>query len=141
MKTRHTFRLNRKLLAYDQNMHQIKNFKGLFFIFSVLYLPVLNLPPLISGSTVSEDAGIEHRTVATSALAVRRYKLSARSHPLSAIVLIHSRLDLMHFRLDLIQSRLDLIHPRLDPIHSRLDLIRPSYLREIDGKLRSCIHG
>jgi hypothetical protein len=32
-------------------------------------------------STVSEDAGIEPRTVATSALAVRRSNRSARSHP------------------------------------------------------------
>jgi hypothetical protein len=37
-----------------------------------------------SNSTVSEDAGIEPRTVATLALAVRRSNLSARSHPLSA---------------------------------------------------------
>ncbi len=34
-----------------------------------------------SDSTVSEDAGIEPRTVATSALAVRRFNHSARSHP------------------------------------------------------------
>jgi hypothetical protein len=36
-------------------------------------------PP--SDSTVSEDAGIEPRTVATSALAVRHSNLSAKSHP------------------------------------------------------------
>ncbi len=34
-----------------------------------------------SDSTVSEDAGIEPRTVATNPLAVRRSKHSARSHP------------------------------------------------------------
>ncbi len=34
-----------------------------------------------SDSTVSEDAEIEPRTVATTALAVRRYNHSARSHP------------------------------------------------------------
>jgi hypothetical protein len=34
-----------------------------------------------SDSTVSEDAGIEHRTVANMALAVRRPNHSARSHP------------------------------------------------------------
>jgi hypothetical protein len=34
-----------------------------------------------SDSTVSEDAGIEPRTVATTALAVRRSNHSARSHP------------------------------------------------------------
>ncbi len=37
-----------------------------------------------TGSTVSEDAGIEPRTVATTALAVRRTNHSARSHPHSA---------------------------------------------------------
>ncbi len=46
-------------------------------IFYVLYSTVLN--PL--DSTVSGDAGIEPRTVATSALVVRRSKHSARSHP------------------------------------------------------------
>jgi hypothetical protein len=35
-----------------------------------------------SDSTVSKDAGIEPRTVATSALAVRRSNHWARSHPL-----------------------------------------------------------
>jgi hypothetical protein len=34
-----------------------------------------------SDSTVSEDAGIEPRTVATTALTVRRLNHSARSHP------------------------------------------------------------
>jgi hypothetical protein len=34
-----------------------------------------------SDSDVSEDAGIESRTVATMALAVRRSNHSARSHP------------------------------------------------------------
>ncbi len=34
-----------------------------------------------SDSTVSEDAGIEPRTVATTALAVRRSNQAARSHP------------------------------------------------------------
>jgi hypothetical protein len=34
-----------------------------------------------SDSTVSEDAGIEPRTVATTALTVRHSNLSARSHP------------------------------------------------------------
>jgi hypothetical protein len=37
-----------------------------------------------SDSTVSEDAEIEPRTVATLELAVRRFNLSARSHPHSA---------------------------------------------------------
>jgi hypothetical protein len=34
-----------------------------------------------SDSTVSEDAGVEPGTVATTALAVRRSKYTARSHP------------------------------------------------------------
>jgi hypothetical protein len=68
-----------------------------------------------SDSTVSEDAWIEPRTVATSALAVRRSNHSARSH--------HKRLDLILNRLDLILNRLDLILNRLDLILNRLDLI------------------
>jgi hypothetical protein len=40
----------------------------------------------LSDSTVSEDVGIEHRTVATSALAVRRSNPSDRSHPLVEIL-------------------------------------------------------
>ncbi len=43
-----------------------------------------------SDSTVLEDAGIEPRTVATTALAVRRSRRSARSHP-QATDLIHNR--------------------------------------------------
>jgi hypothetical protein len=62
-----------------------------------------------SDSAVSEDAEIEHRTVATTAL------LSDA---------LTTRLDLIHARLDLIHARLDLIHARLDLIHARLDLIQ-----------------
>jgi hypothetical protein len=39
-----------------------------------------------SDSILSEDAGIEPRTVATSALAVRRTKHSATYHPLGCIL-------------------------------------------------------
>ncbi len=42
-----------------------------------------------SDSTVSEDAEIEPRTVATSALAVRRSNQSVRSHPPTRLDLIH----------------------------------------------------
>jgi hypothetical protein len=52
--------------------------------------------------TVSEDAGIEPRTVATLALAVRLCYHSA-------MYLIHTPLDLVHTRLDLIHKRLYLI--------------------------------
>ncbi len=48
-----------------------------------------------SDSTVSEDAGIAPRNVATKALAARRSNYSARSHP-------PTRLDFNHTRLDLI---------------------------------------
>jgi hypothetical protein len=76
-----------------------------------------------SDSTVSEDAGIEPRTVATTAFTVRRSNHSARSHPQSARS--HPQwLDLIHSRLYLIHTRLYLIHTRLDLIHSRLDLIK-----------------
>jgi hypothetical protein len=44
-------------------------------------------------STVSEDAGIEPRSVASTALAVRRSNHSA------TVDLIHIRLDLIHCRL------------------------------------------
>jgi nestin len=73
-----------------------------------------------SDSTVSEDAGIEPRTVATSALTARR---SAKSHPQTRLDLNHTRLDLMHTRLDLNHIWLDLIHTRLDLIHTKVDLI------------------
>jgi hypothetical protein len=54
-------------------------FGGIFFFFFVLYSALLHLPP--SDSTVPTDAGIEPRTVATGALAVRRSKHLARYHP------------------------------------------------------------
>jgi hypothetical protein len=58
---------------------------------------------------VSEDAEIEPKTVATTALAVNA---------------LTTRLDLIHnSAIDLINTRLDLIHTPLDLIHTRLDLI------------------
>ncbi len=91
-----------------------------------------------SDSTVSEDAGIEPRTVATTALAVRRDNHSARSHPHSArshphSVRSHPQSARSHpHSLDLIhnsarshpQTRLDLIHTRLDIILPLLPLVR-----------------
>ncbi len=50
----------------------------LFFMYCIQHCFICR--PL--DSTVSEDAGIEPRTIATSALAVRRSNQSARSHPL-----------------------------------------------------------
>jgi hypothetical protein len=46
-----------------------------------------------SDSTVSEDAGIEPRTVATTALTIRRSNHSARSHAQSRLDLIHNVVD------------------------------------------------
>jgi hypothetical protein len=58
------------------------------FFPNVLYSTLLHLPP--SDSTVSEDAGIEPRTVATSALAVRRSNHSAKSNPHAFLILNNS---------------------------------------------------
>jgi hypothetical protein len=79
-----------------------------------------------SDSSALEDDGIETRTVATLALAVRRSNHSAR-----CLDLIHSTVDLVHTRLHRIRTRLDLIHKlgldlirtRIDIIHTQLDLI------------------
>jgi hypothetical protein len=101
---------------------QLLNFKGGFFFFfkyDIQHCPICRP----SDSTVWKDAGIEPRTVATTALAVRRSNHSARSHPPTRLDLIHIRRDLIHSRLDLIHSWLDLIHSWLDLIHSWLDLI------------------
>ncbi len=54
-------------------------FKGEFFGFFLFFKHCFICRP--SDSTVSEDAGIETRTVATTASAVRRFNHSARSHP------------------------------------------------------------
>jgi hypothetical protein len=60
-----------------------------------------------SDPSVSEDAGIEPRTDAITALAVRLSNHAARSHPRARS---HpQKLDLIH-RLDLIQKELDLIY-------------------------------
>ncbi len=53
-----------------------------FFLFYVRYSTLFHLPPLRFHCV--EDAGIEPRTVAITALTVRRSNHPARSHPLSA---------------------------------------------------------
>jgi hypothetical protein len=76
--------------------------------FYVPYSTLLHLPP--SDSTVSEDAGIEPRTVATLALTARRsttrldfirparsHLHSARSHPVSTLGLASSTLGQISF--------------------------------------------
>jgi aryl carrier-like protein len=105
------------------------NFFFMYFCLTLLHCFTATASP--PPSTVSEDAEIEPRTIATSALAlaVRRSNHSARSHPQSAdlidtrLNLIHAGLDLIHAGLDLIHARLDLIHAGLDLIHARLNLI------------------
>ncbi len=57
-----------------------------------------------SDSTVPTDAGIEPRTVATGALAVRHSNHKARSHPQEARSHPQTRLDLIRSRLDLIRE-------------------------------------
>jgi hypothetical protein len=59
-------------------------FKVGFFSFSASFNFVSSGVP--SDSTVSEDADNESKTVATSALAVRRSNYSARSPPLTKII-------------------------------------------------------
>jgi hypothetical protein len=71
-----------------------------------------------SDSTVSEDAGIEPRTVATLALTARRFN-SARSR--------------IHIWLDLILGRLDLIHTRLDLIHTIENVDHAFTMPEVTG--------
>jgi hypothetical protein len=105
-----------------RNMKQcwIKNLKNSKFQNFILFFQYIIQHFFIccpSDSTVSEDAGIQPRIVATW-------------HCLSDA--LTTRLDLIHNRLDLIHSRLDLIHSRLDFIHNRLYLRFPfqlSFLR------------
>ncbi len=69
---------------------------------------------------MSEDVGIEPRTLPTSALTIRRSNHAARSHPPTRLDLLHTRLDLVHTRLDLVHTRLDLIHNLAKTLESTL---------------------
>ncbi len=82
-------------------------FLFIFFVFFVLYSTLLHLPPLrfhcVHGS------GIEPRTVAIGALAVRRSN--------------HYKLDLVrNYRLDLIRTRLDLIRREIIGLWNKVQL-------------------
>jgi hypothetical protein len=77
-----------------------KNYTKKYIVCMYRYLIKHYFVFLPSESTVSENAGIESRTV-----------------------VIHSLLDLIHSRLDLFHSQRDLIHSLLDLIHARLDII------------------
>jgi hypothetical protein len=56
-----------------------------FFFLCTLFNSASSLPPL-RFHAVSEEAGIEPRTVSTLALTARCFTHSARSHPQSAVV-------------------------------------------------------
>jgi hypothetical protein len=66
------------LSQFEKSYQEVILFHEDFQFFQYFIQPLLHLPPLF---TVSEDAGIEHRTVATSALTFRHSNHSARSHP------------------------------------------------------------
>jgi hypothetical protein len=66
---------------YHNNNNSEKLTGGFFGFYFVMYFIQHCFICRPSDFTVSEDARIEHRTVATLALAVRRFNLSARSHP------------------------------------------------------------
>jgi len=91
----------------------------------VLYSTLLHLPPPDSTESESEDAGIEPRTVASSA--VRHSSHSATSHPLSATSHPHgyisSTLGYISSTLGYISSTLGYISPTLGYISSTLGYI------------------
>jgi hypothetical protein len=82
------------------------NIKGDFFGCFLFMYPYVIQHCFIcrpSHSTVSEDAGIEPRTVVILQLTARRSNHLARSHPQLAIDLNHTWLDVNHaFKYDLL---------------------------------------
>jgi hypothetical protein len=104
----------------------MKNFRlitgGFWGIFSMYFIQHCFICRT-SDSTVSEDAGMEHRTVATLALAVRSSNNSARSHPLIGQI-SSTRRDLIH----LIDTTFSQIHLDGECLHidfySNLPLIQ-----------------
>ncbi len=71
-----------------------------------------------SDSTVSEDAGMEPKNVATLALAVRRSKHSARFHP--QLARYHPQLARYHPQLARYHPQLARSHPQLVRYHPQL---------------------
>jgi hypothetical protein len=105
--------------------------RGIFWIFKIMYVlysTLLHLPPFRFHCV--GECWIEPRTVATSALAVRRSSHSATSHPHSATS--HSPLGshLNHTRLHLIHDSAT-SHPRLGYISSTLGYISSTIVRVI----------
>ncbi len=77
-----------EFLKYELNVEKPKKdwiavqvLENFYFIYFFMYFIQHCFICRSSDSTVSEDVGIEPRTVATFALAVRRSNHSARSHP------------------------------------------------------------
>jgi hypothetical protein len=89
---------------------------GIFWIFYLMYVIQHCFICRPSDSTVSEDAGIEPRTVATLELTARRSNHSARSHP---------QLSRAHPQLSRSHPQLARAHPQMARSHpqTRLDLI------------------
>ncbi len=71
-------------------------FSWIFYFFKSMYFIQHCFLCRPSASTASEDAGIEPRTVDTSALAVRRSSHSATSHPQLGYISSTIRLHLTH---------------------------------------------
>ncbi len=110
-------------------------YRGIYFYMYFIQHCIICRP---SDCTVSEDAGIEHRTAAATvlqhwqsdALTTRldHIHYSAKSHPHSARSHPHwVRLDLIHIRLDLI-NRIDLIHPSYSNADYPVSFILPFYV-------------
>ncbi len=71
------------------NPYQKHWFKGDFFC--IFHCFIQHTYICHSWKSLSEDAGIKQRTIATLALAVRRSNHSARSHPLAARSHLHAQ--------------------------------------------------
>jgi hypothetical protein len=70
------------LCLFEGKLQQWGILLDFFFLCTILHTASSADPQIPSDYIMSEDAGIEPRTGATSALAVKRSNHSARSHPL-----------------------------------------------------------
>ncbi len=85
----------KEIIPLDQDLTLWYSTGG-FFILFFMYFSKHCFICRPTDSTVSEDAGIEPRTVATSALIVRRSSHSATSHPHFGYISSTTRLHLIH---------------------------------------------